>query len=594
MLKFNRLNWSYAFSYGPDNSIKLDQPLVQLIGKNGHGKSSIANILEEVLYNKNSKGVKKGAVLNRYSNKKSYDIYVSFDKDGHEYEIYTTRGSTQKVTLFKDGEDISSHTATATYKLIEDIIGYDHKTFTQIVYQSSAFSLEFLTATDTNRKKFLIDLLRLDRYTEIAEKIKDDLKDRNQEVELLNMKLNSINSWLSKIKADDLVTKERLEVPEPATSEKLELSVIEESLRSLVQTNKRIQQNNTYKQLLSNIDCGDIRSAPTYDLLSARVRLGSINKEITELKSTLNIKINNNCATCGQPIDNSHKVKILNDAAEKLSVLEPEKIKLTKEIADAELEEAEFQKSKQKLQDLEKYTTLVDKSLPELPLDQEELNSKANTLKSTINTNNALITAATKANQIIDSHNAKAEVLNAQLQDMMRDKEELSAKLSIVSEVQNSLQILAKAFSPSGFIAYKIESSIKDLERLTNTYLAEMSDGRFQLSFKISSSDKLDVVITDNGTDIEITALSNGELARVNTSTLLAIRKLIESISDTRTNLLFLDETVESLDAEGKEKLIEVLLAEEHLNTILVSHGFTHPLLTKVEIVKENNISRIE
>jgi hypothetical protein len=37
-----------------------------------------------------------------------------------------------------------------------------------------------------------------------------------------------------------------------------------------------------------------------------------------------------------------------------------------------------------------------------------------------------------------------------------------------------------------------------------------------------------------------------------------------------------------------------VLLKEEHLNTFLVSHGFTHPLLEKVNVVKRSNISKIE
>ena len=42
------------------------------------------------------------------------------------------------------------------------------------------------------------------------------------------------------------------------------------------------------------------------------------------------------------------------------------------------------------------------------------------------------------------------------------------------------------------------------------------------------------------------------------------------------------------------EKLIEVLLSEKALNTILVSHGFSHPLLEKTFVTKTNNISRIE
>jgi ABC-type molybdenum transport system ATPase subunit/photorepair protein PhrA len=68
----------------------------------------------------------------------------------------------------------------------------------------------------------------------------------------------------------------------------------------------------------------------------------------------------------------------------------------------------------------------------------------------------------------------------------------------------------------------------------------------------------------------------------------------MQSLSSSRINLLILDETVEALDVDGKERLVEVLLREEFLNTFLVSHGFTHPLLEKIHVVKTNNISRIE
>ena len=37
--------------------------------------------------------------------------------------------SSIKLRLLEDGEDISSHTATNTYKTLQDIIGIDFKTF---------------------------------------------------------------------------------------------------------------------------------------------------------------------------------------------------------------------------------------------------------------------------------------------------------------------------------------------------------------------------------------------------------------------------------------------------------------------------------
>jgi ABC-type molybdenum transport system ATPase subunit/photorepair protein PhrA len=65
----------------------------------------------------------------------------------------------------------------------------------------------------------------------------------------------------------------------------------------------------------------------------------------------------------------------------------------------------------------------------------------------------------------------------------------------------------------------------------------------------------------------------------------------MSSISKSRLNILFLDEVINVLDESGRERLVEVLLREEGLNTYVVSHGWTHPLLEKIEIVKEDNIS---
>ena len=77
-------------------------------------------------------------------------------------------------------------------------------------------------------------------------------------------------------------------------------------------------------------------------------------------------------------------------------------------------------------------------------------------------------------------------------------------------------------------------------------------------------------------------------------NTLLGIRRLMQGLSNNRINLLVLDETIENLDLDGKEKLVEVLLNEDFLNTFIISHSFSHPLLERVYVVKENNISRID
>jgi DNA repair exonuclease SbcCD ATPase subunit len=609
MITLKTLRWSNAFSYGKDNTISfVDGPLTQLVGKNGHGKSSVALILEEVLFNKNSKGIKKADILNRYVKDKGYSIELDFDKDGVAYEIKTTRGAAQGVKLFKSGNDISAHTATATYKQIEEIVGFDHKTFAQIVYQSSASSLEFLTAPDTARKKFLIELLNLGKYTKAQEIFKEVAQGLSKEIAVVESQVKTVNSWLDKYCKTDLTPKNYVDVPVVADhliSDQVEITV---KLTNLEQTNKKITSNNTYKQIQGRLKLFPIPPEPVVEDLSAH-KAAAIKEQVENNKiikdSQAFIKkmhgLSGTCPTCLQAIDGAKIAALLaeqealqEEATSKLEgiikaldIFKQQESKMAAEVS-------EWSKAQKSKEEWEKYHALIDTNLSEDLLDKHDLQRQFDDLQHSITELKTAITKAEKQNREAEAHNAKVDIVSNQLVEMNEDLEKYSGTLHELSEKMGLVNILSKTFSTTGLVAYKIECLVKDLEELTNQYLVDLSDGRFQIAFRISSSDKLNVVITDNSKDIDILALSGGERARVNVATLLAIRKLMQSLSSSRINLLILDETVETLDVDGKEKLVEVLLQEEYLNTFLVSHGFSHPLLEKINVIKKNNISHIE
>lgn len=611
MITIKRLSWNNAFSYGKDNTINfVAAPLTQLVGKNGHGKSSIALILEEVLFNKNSKSIKKADILNRYVKDKNYSIELEFDRDGIEYQIKTSRGTSQTVKLFKSGVDISAHTATATYKMIEDILGFDHKTFSQIVYQSNASSLEFLTAADTARKKFLIEILNLGKYTRAQEIFKEVSQDLSKDIASVQSQVNTVNSWLDKYSKMDLSHKEYCEVP--AIDDKLvaEANELDSKIRGLESTNKKITQNNTYKQIQSKIKLFPVPDTPVDTVSVLAPEIKQLNTSSIELSKSVKdsesfVKkigaLHGTCPTCLQSIDETkiaaliaEQQTIQEEASAKISIINArlKEIDLVKQEFTAK--SAAWEAANKARDEWEKYHQLINIELQEDLLDKNELESKFTAIQTAIANLKTAVAAAEKHNVAASAHNSKVDTISNQLNEMNTELETYSSKLHELSEKMSIVNVLTKTFSTTGLVAYKIECLVKDLEEITNKYLIDLSDGRFQIGFKVSASDKLNVVITDNGKDIEILALSGGEKARVNVATLLAIRKLMQTLSSSRINLLILDETVETLDVDGKEKLVEVLLREEHLNTFLVSHGFTHPLLEKVNVSKRNNISQIE
>ena len=597
MITLKTLRWDNCFSYGENNQVDLsDNKLTQIIGINGVGKSSIPLILEEILFNKNSKGVKKADIANRNVGK-GYTIFLSFEKDGEEYEIHLDRKNNLKLKLLKDGQDISSHTATNTYKTLNEIIGIDFKTFSQVVYQNTNASLQFLTATDTNRKKFLIDLLNLDEYVELFETFKVESKNAEDALSVAKGKLSTIEKWLENNKLTSMIPKVLLNLPKPLEEDEKSLRQLLTELENISSKNKKISQNNQYKSLLKGINITEINKIEvsekeSYDYLQEKS--GSLGEAIrTQQQAVRKIEsLDNTCPTCGQSITEEFKHSHIDEAKAEIDKNLATKTKTDNKITLIKKKNELYDKKVSKQEEWENLYRSIDKNLPSQLLDKEELEDKVRQYRAKIDDVNQKIDRLEKENREITAYNTRIDVIKEQTQDFTNQLNEVKEEITVFSEKATNLEILKKAFSTNGLIAYKLENMVKELEELTNEYLAELSDGRFTLEFVVSN-DRLNVQITDNAKVVDILALSSGELARVNTSTLLAIRKLMNSLSSSKVNVLFLDEVINVLDSTGRDKLVEVLL-EENLNTYLVSHQWEHPLLTKMHIYKNANLSAIE
>ena len=602
MIILKKLKWSNCFSYGENVELDLTSAtLTQLVGTNGVGKSSIPLILEEVLFNKNSKGVKKADIPNRHVNK-GYNINLTFSVDEDDYEIDVNRKTNIKCKLLKNGKDISSHTATNTYKTVEDLLKLDFKTFTQLVYQNTNASLQFLTATDTNRKKFLIDLLNLDQYVEFFEVFKEETRLSSQQLAHLNGKSEQIVSWLENNNSMDMTLLPKVDLPKISEEDEETLRSLLIEIENISENNRKILANENYKKALRNINITEyqnlISNGKIEDTEFMRESLGEWKSELAREKNMrskyeqLRNSEEAECPTCEQPIDFDFIEKQYEEHNKSAEYISKEITKISEKIEKAEQNNKLLQHAQQQIDEWERLYKSIDQSLPTKIAIKDELEDKVVILKTKIQAERGALEEAIEENTRIERHNTKVSIWQEQSEDYETQLEEVTSGI-IDEEARNTyLEVLKKAFSTNGLLAYKIESLVKDLEELANKYLAELSDGRFNLQFVINN-DKLNVEVDDNGKAVEILALSSGELARVNIATLIAIRKLMASISKSRINILFLDEVTQALDEQGKEKVVEVLLGEDNLNTFMVSHGWTHPLLAKIEVIKENNMSHL-
>ena len=597
MITLETLYWNNCFSYGPDNFLDLTTDLVtQIVGTNGTGKSSIPLIIEEALYNKNSKGIKKADIPNRFIGE-GYDITLTLSKDEDKYVIIINRKSGVKATLLKNDEDISSHTATETFKTIQEIIGVDFKTFSQLVYQSTTASLQFLTATDTNRKKFLIDLLQLENYITLFELFKDNSKAISTEISSISGKLSTIEKWLKNNNLTDTTILPMLDITISTESDEKAFHKLKTEIENISEKNKKISRNNSYKQALKGLPIEEAQKIEgtekkSYD--DQQKELGALSGAVTGLKKFLE-KVNNlgdECPTCEQKIPPEFKMSLIEDTETELSELRVKGRALQEFIQETRSVNAKIDYRNKIEREWKDLYNSIDQTLPANILDEKFLTRNLKEVSQRISEAKSEIKKIEKENAKRLENNTRIKVIQEQKDLYLVELEELESSLKDLEVTLSNLEVLKKTFSTNGLVAYKIENLVKELEDMVNHYLGELSDGRFTLEFVILN-DKLNVEITDSGNVIDILALSSGELARVNTATLLAIRKLMSSISKSKINILFLDEVINVLDEVGREKLVEVLLKED-LNTYIVSHGWSHPLLSKIEVTKDENISKLE
>ena len=274
----------------------------------------------------------------------------------------------------------------------------------------------------------------------------------------------------------------------------------------------------------------------------------------------MNIDISDTCYACGQTIDNTQSKQLHKDLDSdlyntviKIEGLSEEQEYAKERVTNYQNDIEKYNKNQKVIDKFEQLTQLIDTELSTEHPNYDQLQKDLSITKRQVLDDAKKVENATEHNQQVSIHNAKVDAL-------LEQKEHFSSRQTLVkndtitlSNKVNNLNILRKAFSTSGIVAFKLENLTKELEETINHYLSLLSDGQFQVSFRLDK-EKLNIIVSNNGIDTPIETVSGGEFSRIQTAILLAIRNLLSKLGGSSINLLYLDEITGVLDDEGKEK----------------------------------------
>ena len=250
-LDFNSLSKNFYSLEGINNT-------VEFASSNGTGKSTIFDALSYALYGSVSGiYVKKDDYKNKNSNLKT-KIELEFDvkdKEHHSYKIIRTLDILQ---LFKDDEDISELTKTATDKKLQDILNLSKEDFYNFTYITQTGN-SFLTKTASEKLTILKDFVFGDELSELEQKLNIIVKETKNQIQTEKLKLSNIEGKLSGIQQ---INNKTLFSSEETEKIKIEIQNLTEESKQLriayekekEEEKERIKLENRHSSLLQSFN----------------------------------------------------------------------------------------------------------------------------------------------------------------------------------------------------------------------------------------------------------------------------------------------------------------------------------------------------
>ena len=575
MITFHTLKWTNFLSTGNDTTtVQLDRsPSTLIVGHNGSGKSTMIDALSFALFGKPHRSIKKAQLINTI-NQKACEVSVEFSIGSHSYII--VRGlKPNKFEIYIDNNMIDQSSTVRDYQsyLEQNILKLNHKSFHQIVVLGASSFVPFMQLNTSSRRDVIEDVLDIQVFGVMNNLLKADISKIKEELKDVDITISTTTTSI------DMQKRHIREIQVLNDSHIHKKSKEVELLNSKITT---LESEN--KNLTNGLDCSII------ELSKQLSTIGQENDELRKydvgiqngikrvVKESKFYEENDDCPTCKQDIDTIFKESQLTMSKAKAVELQEGLTQCKVALMDSNEKYIGVESELQKLHDRHAKVNLNNGILESYRSAKDTLISDIFDLQNT-DGNDTSDVSLSRANKELN-------ILNDSLQICMKNRVDLGEK-------NNYNSVIYEVLKDTGIKTQIIKQYLPMINQMINHYLQIMD---FYVSFYLNEA--FSETIKSRHRDIfSYDSFSEGEKMKIDLAILFTWREVARVKNSMSTNLLILDETFDSsLDPDGIENLIKILITMSDCNLFVISHKgeiLENKFRSKMEFKKTGNFSKI-
>lgn len=569
MIIFKTIKWKNLLSTGNTFiEVKLNEThSTILLGQSGSGKSTLLDAISFALFNRPFRNINKNQLVNMI-NQKNCVVEIEFSIGSQQYLI--RRGIKPSIfEIFCNGVLVNQESHTKDYQqyLERNILKFNFKAFSQIVVLGASNFTPFMQLKPADRRTIIEGLLDIEIFSVMNSLLKQrvsTLKNVTQETEfslsIIKEKITLQEQYIKELSKDK---KDKI-ADNLASIEKHKLDI--QKIKSESDT-KREQIKSFEDQLHFK-----------HDVTSQIEKIRDIKNKLTGNVKTAKHDIqfyqsNDSCPTCSQTIP----VQIKQVEVEKKESLITQ---WSSGLADAD---SALAKLLEKIEDAKKIEDQIDKLEFEIGKNDSIINGISQFIKKL-----AKETLDLKNQQ--DAPKEKSDELVRLIDELtvLEKAKETHANTKNLHEYATAL------LKDNGVKAKIIKQYIPLINKHTNVFLSTMN---FFVSFHID--EEFNEMIKSRGRDdFCYENFSEGEKQRIDLALLFTWRTIAKMKNSVNTNLLILDEVLDSyLDTDATENVLSLLNSTlfKDTNIFVISHKDTisEKFQKTIRFTKTKNFSSI-